>query len=61
MANTKNILIGLGLVALGCFSVWHTYKYPVKNDNTASNLKGYTGGFSCIILGIIILFNSIEW
>jgi hypothetical protein len=61
MATTINVLIGLAFLAVGCFITWLTYKYPTKNDYTATNVKGYIGGITFILLGIITLLGLIEW
>jgi hypothetical protein len=56
-----NILLGLAIHALGCFLLWLTYKFPTKNDYTATNMKGYMGGFFCILFGFLFLLGWIDW
>lgn len=60
----KNTLIAIGLILVGAFFFYMTYKDGRKRKaelttDYVMHLKGYGGGVGFVILGLILLFRNI--
>ncbi len=52
------ILKAIGLIIVGLFVTYYTYKHPNKTFPT-KDIGGYMAGIGFVILGIMILFEKI--
>ena len=59
----KFILLSIGSIALGCYSIWSTFKHSARKeyDFTLVNAKGYIGGVGLIIIGLLTLLGYLKW
>jgi hypothetical protein len=55
----RRVFIGIGLILLGMFFTWYTYKHPNLTFKT-KDVGGYIGGIGLIILGIMEMFGQID-
>ena len=63
MLTLKSTLIGFACITIGCYSIWHTHKFPARKDYdfTQANVKGYIAGIAGIVLGIGTLIGWFKW
>jgi len=55
-----NILLGIGLILLGMFSIWRTRNHPIEGrDIWLIGPKGYIYGFLGILCGLLMILNTL--
>ena len=58
----NDLLLGIGSIIIGIFSLWFTRKYPTKGrDMWLLDFKGYAGGAILIIAGLLCLAKAISY
>ena len=52
---------GIGSMLLGFVFLWYTIKFPILGfDITNAQFKGYSGGIGFIIIGIVMICDSLK-